>query len=59
VKILDPAMGSGHFLVYLFDFLWELYQDEARLLGKEYSPEQIIGWILNNNLHGIDIDNRA
>ncbi len=59
VKILDPAMGSGHFLVYVFDFLWELYQDEARLQDKEYSPEQIIGWILNNNLHGIDIDNRA
>jgi len=59
IKILDPAMGSGHFLVYVFDFMWELYQDEARLQGKEYSTEQIIGWILNNNLHGIDIDNRA
>lgn len=60
VKILDPAMGSGHFLVYVFDFLWELYQDQARLLGeKEYTAKQIIDWILNNNLHGIDIDNRA
>ncbi|MDY0223444.1 MAG: BREX-1 system adenine-specific DNA-methyltransferase PglX, partial [Desulfobacterium sp.] len=59
VKILDPAMGSGHFLVYVFDFLWELYQDQARLQEKEYSTEQILGWILNNNLHGIDIDNRA
>ncbi len=59
VKILDPAMGSGHFLVYLFDFLWELYQDQARLQGKEYTPKQIIDWILNENLHGIDIDNRA
>ena len=35
VKILDPAMGSGHFLVYVFDFLWELYQDQARLQEKE------------------------
>lgn len=60
VKILDPAMGSGHFLVYVFDFLWELYQDQARLQGgKQYSAKQIIDWILNNNLHGIDIDNRA
>ncbi|BFL81971.1 hypothetical protein LFREDSHE_04210 [Shewanella baltica] len=60
VKILDPAMGSGHFLVYVFDFLWELYQDQARLQGeKPYSAKQIIDWILNNNLHGIDIDNRA
>lgn len=60
VKILDPAMGSGHFLVYVFDFLWELYQDQASLQGeKPYSAKQIIDWILNNNLHGIDIDNRA
>ena len=59
IKVLDPAMGSGHFLVYLFDFLWELYQDQARLQGKEYTPKQIIDWILNDNLHGIDIDNRA
>jgi len=59
VKILDPAMGSGHFLVYVFDFLFELYQDQARLLKTEYTPKQIVDWILNNNLHGIDIDNRA
>jgi hypothetical protein len=59
IKILDPAMGSGHFLVYVFDFLWELYHDQARLQKKEYSPEQIIDWILHHNLHGIDIDNRA
>jgi len=59
VKILDPAMGSGHFLVYVFDFLWELYLDQARLQDQEYTPKQIIDWILNNNLHGIDIDNRA
>jgi len=59
VKILDPAMGSGHFLVYVFDFLWELYQDQARLIGESYTPKQIIDTILNNNIHGIDIDNRA
>jgi hypothetical protein len=60
VKVLDPAMGSGHFLVYVFDFLWELYQDQAHLQGKKpYTAKQVIDWILNNNLHGIDIDNRA
>jgi len=60
VKILDPAMGSGHFLVYVFDFLWELYQEQADLQKQEpYSPKQIVDWILQNNLHGIDIDNRA
>lgn len=59
IKVLDPAMGSGHFLVYVFDFLHELYLDQARLLGTEYEDEQIVKWILENNLHGIDIDNRA
>ena len=59
VRILDPAMGSGHFLVYVFDFLWELYREEAALSGKEYSTEAVIDRILGKNLHGIDIDNRA
>lgn len=59
VKVLDPAMGSGHFLVYVFDFLWVLYQDQARLIGVEYTAQQVLTWILTQNLHGIDIDNRA
>lgn len=59
VKVLDPAMGSGHFLVYVFDFLWELYQDQARLTGVEYTAQQVLTWILTQNIHGIDIDNRA
>lgn len=59
VKILDPAMGSGHFLVYVFDFLWELYHDQARLQGKDVDPGEILDRILTQNLHGIDIDNRA
>ena len=59
VKVLDPAMGSGHFLVYVFDFLFELYREEGTFLGKEYSTQEIVQTILENNLHGIDIDNRA
>jgi len=59
IRVLDPAMGSGHFLVYVFDFLWELYLDQARLDGENYTSEQIIDWILGCNLHGIDIDSRA
>jgi Eco57I restriction-modification methylase len=59
VKILDPAMGSGHFLVYVFDFLYELYREEASFLGKDYTPQNIVQNILEKNLHGIDIDNRA
>lgn len=59
VKVLDPAMGSGHFLVYVFDFLWELYREQGRLSGQALSPREILDRILGGNLHGIDIDNRA
>ena len=58
-RILDPAMGSGHFLVYVFDFLFMLYGEEARLAGTEFKAEEAVDSILANNLHGIDIDARA
>ncbi|MEI8093416.1 MAG: N-6 DNA methylase [Spirochaetales bacterium] len=59
VKILDPAMGSGHFLVCVFDFLWPLYLEQAQFTGQPLTNEQILDRILAFNLHGIDIDNRA
>lgn len=59
IKILDPAMGSGHFLMYTFDYLYLLYKDEDRFSGLTHSNEEIVDLILENNLHGIDIDNRA
>jgi hypothetical protein len=65
-KILDPAMGSGHFLVVAFDLLAQLYAEERQMevegrLPKGWSvPEnQTACVILENNLHGIDIDLRA
>lgn len=58
-KILDPAMGSGHFLVYVFDFLFELYRTEAAFRNTEFNPAEAVDSILCNNLHGLDIDNRA
>lgn len=58
-KILDPAMGSGHFLMYAFDYLYMLYKDEDRFSGSIRSDEEIVDLILESNLHGIDIDNRA
>lgn len=58
-KILDPAMGSGHFLVYVFDFLFELYRTEAAFHNTEFNPAEAVDSILCNNLHGLDIDNRA
>ncbi|MGK5091071.1 BREX-1 system adenine-specific DNA-methyltransferase PglX [Deltaproteobacteria bacterium TL4] len=59
VKLLDPACGSGHFLVYAFDLLFHFYQEEASFKGKPVSNESIVQSILENNLHGIDIDPRA
>jgi hypothetical protein len=59
LKLLDPACGSGHFLVIAFDLLTALYREEARHLGTKLSDKEIAESILENNLHGIDIDPRA
>ncbi|WP_437320724.1 BREX-6 system adenine-specific DNA-methyltransferase PglX [Sorangium sp. So ce385] len=59
IKILDPACGSGHFLVIAFDLLAALYREEARHLGTRVTDREIAESILENNLHGIDIDPRA
>jgi len=63
LKIIDPAVGSGHFLVVLFDLLFALYQEESRHRSEEaeerWSAKAIVENILENNLHGIDLDPRA
>jgi hypothetical protein len=53
VKVLDPCMGSGHILVYAFDVLYEIYKTAG------YSEREIPRMILQNNLYGLDIDDRA
>ena len=53
MKILDPAMGSGHILVYTFDLLFEMYEN----LG--WSTKESVLSILKNNLYGLEIDERA
>ena len=53
LKICDPACGSGHMLTYAFDLLYNIYEDEG------YDPAVIPEIILNNNLYGIEIDERA
>jgi len=55
IKVLDPACGSGHFLVYAFDVLFRMYQESE----PETAVEEIPRLILENNLFGIDIDLRA
>ena len=70
LKILDPACGSGHFLLYCFDLLQTIYEeayddpDLGEALKKDYSSIELLRpdiprLILANNLHGIDIDLRA
>ncbi|MBF8154004.1 BREX-1 system adenine-specific DNA-methyltransferase PglX [Exiguobacterium sp. TBG-PICH-001] len=53
IKFLDPCCGSGHVLVYAFDIFYELY------LEKGYIESEIPILILEKNLYGIDIDDRA
>lgn len=55
LTFLDPACGSGHFLLEAFDLLYAMYEEEGTLP----TPEDICASILNNNLFGIDIDERA
>jgi hypothetical protein len=59
VKLLDPACGSGHFLVIAFGLFAAMYEEEARHRGQAWSADEIAASILANNLHGIDIDPRA
>lgn len=53
IKVLDPCMGSGHILVYAFDVLYQIY------LSAGYSEKDIPRLILENNIYGLDIDDRA
>jgi len=55
IKVLDPACGSGHFLVYAFDVLFRIYREDE----PDTPVEEIPRLILENNLFGIDIDLRA
>ena len=53
IKICDPACGSGHMLVYAFEILYAIYEEEG------YDAPLIPKLILENNLYGIEIDERA
>ncbi|WP_395323418.1 BREX-1 system adenine-specific DNA-methyltransferase PglX [Levilactobacillus parabrevis] len=53
LKIIDNAMGSGHILVYAFDVLMEIYQEQG------YSVRDAATLIIKNNLFGLEIDQRA
>ncbi len=53
IKCIDPCMGSGHILVYMFDVLMDIYKSEG------YSERDAVFYILENNINGLDIDQRA
>ena len=53
LKVIDPCCGSGHILVYMFDVLMGIYG------GYGYTPRAAVESILENNLYGLDIDDRA
>lgn len=53
IKVIDPCMGSGHILVYAFDVLIDIYRDAG------YSDRDAAKSILENNLYGLEIDERA
>jgi type I restriction-modification system DNA methylase subunit len=59
VKVIDPACGSGNFLLYAFDFFYELYVDQIENYGADYNEKDIPKLIIEENLHGIDLDDRA
>ncbi|MBW3538719.1 MAG: hypothetical protein KY476_00465 [Planctomycetes bacterium] len=55
ITFLDPACGSGHFLLEAFDLFYAMYEEEGELT----EPDAICDAILTRNLYGIDIDPRS
>lgn len=53
IKCIDPCMGSGHILAYMFDVLMDIYRKNG------YNDRNAVKEIINNNLFGLDIDKRA
>lgn len=59
MRVLDPACGSGNFLIYAFSLLYDLYQDQIDNYGSDYSRRDIPKMIVEYNLFGMDLDERA
>lgn len=53
LKFLDPCMGSGHILSYAFEVLLDIYEECG------YTERDAAAMIVQHNLYGLDIDNRA
>lgn len=59
VKVIDPCVGSGNFLLYCFDLFYDLYMDQIENYGADYNRREVPQIIIEKNLHGIDLDERA
>lgn len=53
IKVLDPACGSGHILIEAYNVLKAIYEERG------FRSRDIPKMILENNLYGLDIDDRA
>ena len=53
LKVIDPCSGSGHILAYVFDVLMQIYESYG------YTTREAVASIVENNLYGLDIDDRA
>ena len=59
LRLIDPACGSGNFLLYAFSMFYDLYMDQMDNFGAEYNRREIPAMIVENNLYGVDLDERA
>lgn len=59
IKMIDPACGSGNFLIYAFSLFYDLYLNQIDQYDADYSRRDIPKLIVENNLYGVDLDERA
>ena len=59
IKLIDPACGSANFLLYAFDLFYDLYLDQIENYGADMDEREIPDLIIQHNLYGIDLDDRA
>ena len=59
MRLLDPACGSGNFLIYAFLLFYDLYVDQMENYERDYNRRDIPKMIVENNLFGVDLDERA
>lgn len=59
IRVIDPACGSGNFLIYTFTLLYDMYINQIEQYGADYSKREIPKLIIENNIFGVDLDERA